>query len=119
MRIPVKHRQYFAELLCFIAHLNDDVLFRVAAVFSEEVDAADIPCAVLDADAQGRKIVAVELQLGKSEHTVFIFKRRDRIFDITFGKREQNSTAPTHTVRSMVSARRIRANLRWRQGRRP
>ena len=59
MRIPVKHRQYFAELLCFIAHLNDDVLFRVAAVFSEEVDAADIPCAVLDADAQGRKIGAV------------------------------------------------------------
>lgn len=52
-------KQYFAELLCFIAHLNDDVLFRVAAVFSEEVDAADIPCAVLDADAQGRKIVAV------------------------------------------------------------
>ena len=34
----------------------------------DSVDASDISCAVFDADAQGGKIVAVELEFGQSDH---------------------------------------------------
>lgn len=51
-----------------VSDLNDDVLLGIAAVFPENVDASDISCAVFDADAQGGKIVAVELEFGQSDH---------------------------------------------------
>ena len=57
------------DLLCLVAHLNDDVLFGISAVFTEEIDAADIACAVFDADTECCEIVTVEFELGKRHHT--------------------------------------------------
>lgn len=51
-----------------IAHAHDDALRKIAELFAEQVDAADVRRVRMHADAQRQIILPAEVQVGKG-HT--------------------------------------------------